>query len=844
MENNKEYNTLILGALLHDIGKFIQRSEEWTKNHWSHPQISAYFVNPEKLIDDIKDKDVKISEKYNLKNWITSSAEIDEQLLYEIAKYHHEKDLDKAGNTINKLLCEIISEADNLSSGEREESENCKKDQPFESIFNQISLEKENKKTDNNKHYFSIRPLNIKEFEFPKEKISAQYTNQWNEFIKEFNFFVEKSNGLKIKTIYYLLKKYLWCVPCGYYKQETDISLFEHLKTTAAIAVCLYKYLIETGAKVESGKEREVIKDRKQNRYLFICGDLSGIQKFIYSISSKGAGKSLKGRSFYLQLLSDSISQYLLTELKLPITNMLYSSGGKFYILAPNTEECRKKISECKTIINKFLLKKFGSQIYAAIGYSEISGESFCKGNDGKYRISEVWRDVNVKVSEDKSRKFADYISTKEGYDDLFGVKGMGGKENNCSVCGNEFNERRKNVKTESENKVCEECDFFEELGKNLKSFNILICAEQDFEIENALPVKFNDLNLSYYLLENLKTLQFPSINKKISIFNVNYTDNFVNGFIEFENVECGFRFYGGNYLPMKNYYEPKTFNDFCDNSIQRMAVLRMDVDNLGQIFIKGFGDNNTISRITQLSFMMDFFFSGLINKIISENEWKDSVSIIYSGGDDLFLVGDWNIICECGLKIRMEFARYCGFNKNLSLSAGIFLAADKYPLYKSATDCEEYEKMAKNFCFGDEKIISNSKNAVTFLGLPMNWDDFEKIKNFKDMLVNGISNKQISKGLLNKLMETYLLYIDTRKSIAKKQMNREELERLAFSNKWQWKMVYYLHRFIQNEKSNTKIIEDIENIILHNSNEFKTKQEFISLLGAPTRWAEFETRN
>jgi len=27
--NEKEYNTLILGALLHDIGKFIQRSEEY-----------------------------------------------------------------------------------------------------------------------------------------------------------------------------------------------------------------------------------------------------------------------------------------------------------------------------------------------------------------------------------------------------------------------------------------------------------------------------------------------------------------------------------------------------------------------------------------------------------------------------------------------------------------------------------------------------------------------------------------------------------------------------------------------------------------------------------------------
>lgn len=45
---------------------------------------------------------------------------------------------------------------------------------------------------------------------------------------------------------------------------------------------------------------------------LFVGGDLSGIQKFIYNISSKKAAVSLKGRSAYLVEYTDTICQNLL----------------------------------------------------------------------------------------------------------------------------------------------------------------------------------------------------------------------------------------------------------------------------------------------------------------------------------------------------------------------------------------------------------------------------------------------------------------------------------------------------------------------------------------------------
>ena len=44
----------------------------------------------------------------------------------------------------------------------------------------------------------------------------------------------------KETQLYYLLEKYLWCVPAQTTNYIPDISLFDHAKTTAAIALCLY----------------------------------------------------------------------------------------------------------------------------------------------------------------------------------------------------------------------------------------------------------------------------------------------------------------------------------------------------------------------------------------------------------------------------------------------------------------------------------------------------------------------------------------------------------------------------------------------------------------------------
>ena len=93
---------------------------------------------------------------------------------------------------------------------------------------------------------------------------------------------------------------------------------------------------------------------------------------------------------------------------------------------------------------------------------------------------------------------------------------------------------------------------------------------------------------------------------------------------------------------------EVADFDQLADASegVKWLSVLRMDVDNLGELFKNGLGDNASISRMCTLSETVRFFFEGYIPKLCRDyntNHTPGILELIYAGGDDLFLVGGWS---------------------------------------------------------------------------------------------------------------------------------------------------------------------------------------------------------
>ncbi len=145
---------------------------------------------------------------------------------------------------------------------------------------------------------------------FPKP-LNSFPSNSQPEYAELWNRFKEASDQLKITEL-----------------QNTEQYLFDHMRVNAAISACL-------ALDASSGKVDEI----SDPVCLLVWGDISGLQKFIYRLASEGAAKSLRARSFYVQLLSEALADAILLELGLPMTNMIYVGGGGFQMLVHTKAE-------------------------------------------------------------------------------------------------------------------------------------------------------------------------------------------------------------------------------------------------------------------------------------------------------------------------------------------------------------------------------------------------------------------------------------------------------------------------------------------------------------------------
>jgi CRISPR-associated protein Csm1 len=186
----------------------------------------------------------------------------------------------------------------------------------------------------------------------------------------------------------------------------------------------------------------------KKKVFCLLKGDISGIQDFVYDITSKGAAKSLKGRSFYLAMLAEVVAEWLLREEGLPLTNLLFSGGGHFYLLLP--EKFLERLEERRIQLNRLLWEAhYGrlSLILSAVPltYADFDRESFA----GR------WQEVELISREEKLKKldalFADH------YEQIFSPRWEG--EQVCTVC-----QRAVNAGEEK----CSFCAGFEKWGEAL----------------------------------------------------------------------------------------------------------------------------------------------------------------------------------------------------------------------------------------------------------------------------------------------------------------------------------------------------------------------------------------
>lgn len=864
MDNKRDL--VYLAALLHDIGKFYQRADEGFSDRQA--KLSDYS---KQLANDICPLNEKGKFGYQHVVWTNEFFEkvqtklnsipllkvnlyetTDDDCLANMACNHHKP---------KTKLQAIVTMADWWSAGidrrepiEKEEADDCVtkinwgktryKHIPLYSIFNTI-------KDGNGKYAFPLEPINITGKSFPKAIASKEdgvsqekYKVLWDKFIVEFEKLPTDSLTGFTESLIYLLKKFTWCIPSNT-MDMANVSLFDHLKTTAAFADCIYTYYLENESdfKWNNSDKRLTLEEGKYPVILLGC-DISGIQKFIYNIASRKAATSLKGRSFYLQLMIDSIIQRVILHpaIKATFGHVVYSSGGKFYMLLPNIPKVKVAIKEIYEDIEKEIWNEHKGKLIVNLDFIPFAYQS--KEKQIKFEgvetvegdLSSLWKALADKLTECKNQKFKNVL--KSDFKVFFDPIACGGDVKVCAVTGEELNKGEYKQIDDSDSIVSNAVNQQIELGKTLKDVDYLITYKGHNEystyLSNRSKVHSTIFSVANYMFDEKELTDNDADFRKITsadvsrVKRINNTD-FLSAPLKGQRVSYGFQFYGGNKQAEFNQDRDKTFEEITRKNIDEknsetyFGVLRMDVDGLGDIFINGLSkEHRTFSAYATLSSALDWFFSGYLNTI--REKYKDNVNILYSGGDDVFAVGRWDLLISFAEDIRIEFQQYVG-REDISISAGITIVGNKYPIAKAAELAGDAENAAKEF--KDEKL--GAKNAINFLGQTVSWkQEFAWVKSKKQEFVSLINNYGMSKAILHRLMLFAEIQANNKKNEGKAGFKPD----LSYY----WNSAYYLKRFMENKDP---IVKEFCKVLQKEVLDIR-KLELIALAA---RWAELEIK-
>ncbi|MFN3699726.1 MAG: type III-A CRISPR-associated protein Cas10/Csm1, partial [Dictyoglomus sp.] len=350
---------ILISALLHDLGKVIERTREYSsrdlpekfnKVEYAHPKFSAYFL------------EVLTKEKSKLSNFLKEN--LTEEVI-NLTLYHHEPK-DEYGN--------IIQIADWLASSEREES----RDQT--GYYVNTPLKAPFKKIDENAKDLRYS-LSTLENIFPTSEDIKVTEDDYKKLMYSFSKLFPQVNS--INQLLTLFEFYFSQVPAQTIGYEPDISIYDHSRITAALAHALYKDyesklinrddLIKLKNILRSREEYENTQEEIFNKKLFtlILGDLSGIQSFLFNVSSEKAGKMLKGKSVFIDLLSRYSAKYILDTTGFTRVNTIYLGGGNFELLLSYIPE--EKLNIVREYLVENIWKFIGEELYLGIEWDFLS---------------------------------------------------------------------------------------------------------------------------------------------------------------------------------------------------------------------------------------------------------------------------------------------------------------------------------------------------------------------------------------------------------------------------------------------------------------------------------------
>ena len=387
--------------------------------------------------------------------------------------------------------------------------------------------------------------------------------------------------------------------------EDRDISLYDQLKLTSALAACVSEYLQQADAFSLLDTPAEL---RREPAFLLYTADFSRIQRFIYTVHTEGALRSLRSRSFFLELLMEHYMDELLDGCGLTRTNIIYSGGGHCYLLLPSTAAVQQTLADWNRAFNGWLNEQFGVQLFLANGWTPCSANDLCNVPAEASPYKALFRRVNAIAEQHKQHPY-DAAALRA----LNRVQAIPDGTRECKVCGNSAQ-----VNAEG---LCPCCNRFANLSAQIQSQSIYLVHSTPRPGAFALPG-----------IRGSKR------------------------FLSFSN----------------------------DSALCADAVRSYTKNRLVRTLIPSINLFRAVAFSRQMSLFFKYHINGLLQGL-----W---VSIVYAGGDDVFLVGAWNHTLQAALRIQKHLRSYTC--RALTISAGIAMFNEHYSIRAAAKQTAALEEL------------------------------------------------------------------------------------------------------------------------------------------------------
>lgn len=685
-------------ALLHDIGKLYQRAygqsppEGMTATH--HAAYTAWFIRRHAAL--------------------FTSAGLDPNWLADTAARHHEGWRDRPQFQPATPAQWCVALADSYASRERMDAEEREARHaptvPLRPIYANLRLQTVYGRRDwgysmveagqqvglqFGSAYPQARPNVSKDTYW---RVAEQLERRLSELGKH-----RLSPEALVLNLLGLLQELLWHVPSDT-QGEPDVALFDHLRLSAAIAAALWAYHDGTPSIA-------ALRDEGPAKFLLVLGDFGGIQGHLYRIRGAqtgvgGIAKRLRARSLEVSLAAEALGLALLWRTGFTPLQRIMSAGGRFYLLLPNTEAVRGALGELRQAWEAWAVQQ-GATLLPFLAAHPFAAAGFRS-------FSHVLQAAHQQLAEAKLRPLQSRLA--QPY-----LGQVSPSLRPCAACG------VRPAKGAAE-PLCQECERDGHIGRLIPKRTII----GFFEQEPPRPhYRFPGVQVALSPSARYALRSRADFNPAPDPWEVRLLAGHV------PTVQQALE--AGDWSDLAAYQrwakaaglweeeedgraldDPLTLAELAEFSTgaKYLGALLLDADRIGEAFATGFvdergHDHSSPSRIASLSRGLELFFAGEVLALIRNPRsyqqrlrWDDLqardnarryplIYAVYAGGDDLFLLGPWDVLLTFALDLQALYQQFTQ-HPQLTLSGGFVLTNPSLPIPLLAEAVQEAEQAAK----------------------------------------------------------------------------------------------------------------------------------------------------